>query len=197
MTNCGSPHRAQVLEPGERFLLLRVDISRRRSTRELRYASAHRPRCSIVTWCLRDCGEHRLIRPRGKRPRPRWRGCARSPTSGTACYGPSGGTTTRHGPPSGTSGNGATRSAVVSCSSPAAASSYGPACGAAYRRSAATGGTARCRATPRDPSCRAAAATGHDETPRAARHTIGPERIAYGGRATVAKGTDRNARAAA
>ena len=157
-----------------------------------------RSRCSVFSWCLRDCGEHRLVRPRSKRPRPRWRGCASRPTSSTTCHGPSSGTTAGDGPPSGASGHGATRRTGVPCSSPAAASSHGPACGAAYRRSAATGRTAHCSATTRDPSRRAATATGHDETPRAAhRRTIEPGRIARGGRATVAKGTDRNAYAAA
>jgi hypothetical protein len=168
------------------------------------HASARGSRCRVFPWCLRDRVEHRLVRPTGQRSWPRWRarcrGCASGPTGGTtAGYGSPSGTTSGNGPACGTSGNGAARGAGVPCSSPATAPSHGAAsCSTAYRRTAATGRTARCRATPRNPACSTAAATGHDESSRAAhRCAIAPERISRCGGTAVANGTDRNACAAA
>jgi hypothetical protein len=188
------------------------------------HASARGSRCRVFPWCLRDRVEHRLVRPTGQRSWPRWRaswrGCASGPTGGTtagygspsgttsgngpACgttsgNGPACGTTSGDGPACGTSGNGAARGAGVPCGSPATAPSHGAAsCSTAYRRTAATGRTARCRATPRNPACSTAAATGHDESSRAAhRCAIAPERISRCGGTAVANGTDRNACAAA
>ena len=192
-----SPLRRKIAAPAiaarRTISALRVDISGRRSTRELR--SCFRPSFALQPffWRLRDHGEHWLVAQ--ERRLARWRS---RPTGGAAAPGPTSGTTTGYGAPSGTSGNGAARRAGVPCGSPAAASSYGPACGAAYRRPATTSRAARCSAATRDPSRRAAAAPSDDETPRATyRRPVEPKHIARCGRATVAKGTDRNAGAAA
>jgi hypothetical protein len=152
------------------------------------HASAPRWPC-IFSGCRRDHGEHRLVGARARSPRwrsPRGRGCASSPTSWT---------TTGYGAPCGTAGNGgAARRAGVPCGSPATASSYGPAGAAAHRGPARTSRATRGIAATRDPSHRAAAAPSDDEIPSATyRRSCEPKHIARCGRATVAKGTGRNA----
>jgi hypothetical protein len=187
----------------ERFLCLRVAICGRpeRVGGSCYHASAQRSPYSVPAWCLRNRLERRFVRP-GDQGFPGWWGCASSPTSRT---------TPRDGPPrttcanGATSGNGATRRTSVPCCSPATAAGHGTASSAAYCRTSARGRTARSRAATRDPPTRhpswrgcAAAASGHGRASRAGdRRTVAPGPIARCGRAALATGADRNARAAA
>ncbi len=180
---------------GERFLRSRVKIAGRPElSGSCDDASARRLLCSVFSWCLRDRGERRLIRPGTERT-----ACGSGPTCGTAGRHGASCATPGHGSPCAARSNGAAGRTGVPSGSPATASGHGAASDAALRRAAAPGRTALCRVTTRLPPTRhpswsgcAAAASGHGAASDAAhRRTIAAERTACLERAAVATGADR------